>query len=540
VRLEDLDLRELLEFDPKGGPIRFAGQRAIVLDAVALGLLRKELIGTLGIAAARSFLSRFGYVHGWRTAESLKTEIPWDDPADWRRAGGRLHTLQGMVVVVPTPDAAGERPFAEAVWRDSYEAEQHLLHLGRADEPVCWTLTGFAAGYLSFANGREIVAHEEACVGKGDACCRLVARPRLEWGRESTPWDESPLDASLAGVAEAVRSTDAVAAARRRELAPAAAGGDPSGVVARSESMTRVLDLARRVARVDSTVLVTGESGVGKERVAEIVHRESARATGPFVAVNCGAVAETLLESELFGHARGSFTGATDDRIGLFEAAHHGSLFLDEVGEMSLGMQAKLLRALQEKAIRRVGDTRPRPVDARVVAATNRDLARDVEAGRFRKDLYYRLAVVEIRIPPLRERPEDVLPIARSLLTGLAKRLGRRAATLSPRAADLLQRYPWPGNVRELENALERAIALTDGPRVEATDLPEDVRGGGTLRPAAVPGRTLADLEKEAILGALAANGGNQARTAAQLGIGTATLYRKLRAWKRTRRREAP
>ena len=541
MRVEDLDLRELLEFDPKGGPIRFAGQRAVILDAVALGLLRKELVGTLGLAAARTFLSRFGYVHGWRTAESLKAEIPWDDPAEWRRAGGKLHALQGMVVVEPVPDAhgEGERPFSEAIWRDSCEAEQHLLHLGRADEPACWTLTGFAAGYLSFATGREIVAHEESCVAKGDACCRVVARPRVEWGPEAMPWDEAPLDASLAGPAPAPPHAEGAAAVRRRET-PAASEGDPSGIVARSASMTRVLDLARRVARVDSTVLVTGESGVGKERVAEIVHRESARAAGLFVVVNCGVVAEILLESELFGHACGSFTGATDDRIGLFEAAHRGSLFLDEVGEMSLGMQAKLLRALQEKVIRRVGDTRARPVDARVVAATNRDLAREVEAGRFRKDLFYRLAVVEIRIPPLRERPEDVLPIARAILAGLAKRLGRRAATLSPRAADLLQRYPWPGNVRELENALERAVALIDGTRIEATDLPEDVRAGATLRPASVPGRSLADLEKEAILAALAANGGNQARTAAQLGIGTATLYRKLRAWKRTRRRAEP
>jgi two-component system, NtrC family, response regulator HydG len=536
MRLADLDLRELLELDPRGGLIRFAGQRAVILDAVALGLLRKELIESVGIAAARGILSRFGYAHGRRTAESFGRAFPWDDPAEWRRAGGRLHTLQGLVRVEPVPPHDGEQPFAEALLHDSYEAEQHLLHVGRAEEAVCWTITGFAAGYLSFANGREIVAREESCVGKGDPVCRLVGRFKEDWpGRERMPYEQVPLDRSLEHISEALDVAGRSAATEARALARAAEDADGTGSVARSEPMRRVVDLARRVARVDSTVLIQGESGTGKERIAALVHGESSRARGPFVAIDCGAVSETLLESELFGHARGAFTGATQDRAGLFEAASGGTLFLDEVGEMSLAMQAKLLRTVQELEVRRVGESTTRKVDVRVICATNRDLAREVEAGRFRKDLYYRLAVVEIRIPPLRDRAEDVLPLARVLLAGIAKRVGKKIHALSPRAADQLRRHRWPGNVRELENALELAAALCDGGRIEWEDLPEAVRGeGGPAAPGALPlgARTLAQIEREAILAALDAHGGNQGKTAAALGIGTATLYRKLKRWR--------
>jgi two-component system, NtrC family, response regulator HydG len=508
MRVADLDLRELLAVDPKRGQLHFAGQRAVILDAVALGLLRRELIETIGFTAARAILSRFGYAHGWRTAESLGRDFPWDDPSEWRRAGGRLQTLQGLVRVEPVPASEGDHPFAEALLHDSYEAEQHLVHLGRADVPVCWTLTGFAAGYLSRVNGRELVMREETCVGKGDAVCRVVGRFKEEWGgAEAMPYEKAPLDAD----------------------AP-----EPGGLVARSASMRRVVDLARRVAKVESTVLVTGESGTGKERIASLVHAESPRATGPFVPVNCGAIAETLLESELFGHARGAFTGATADRVGLFEAASRGTLFLDEVGEMGLAMQAKLLRALQELEVRRVGESHTRKVDVRVLCATNRELAREVESGRFRKDLYYRLAVVEIRIPPLRERPDDVLPLTHALLAGLSRKLGKPVNGISPQAADGLRRHTWPGNVRELENALEQAATLCEGDRIEWEDLPEAVRGGAVIAPphGAAVGRTLEQLEKDAILAALAANGGNQVKTAAALGIGTATLYRKLKRWR--------
>jgi transcriptional regulator with PAS, ATPase and Fis domain len=307
---------------------------------------------------------------------------------------------------------------------------------------------------------------------------------------------------------------------------------EPLGIVAKSVPMRQLVDLARRVAKVDSTVLITGESGSGKERIARLVHDESTRSAGPFIAINCGAIAETLLESELFGHARGAFTGATQDRPGLFEAAGGGTLLLDEVGEVSPGMQVKLLRVLQEREIRRVGENKNRRVDVRVVAATNRDLAHGVAGGAFRQDLYYRLKVVELHVPPLRDRRDDVLPLARVLLADAALRMKRKVSALAPRAADQLLRYEWPGNVRELENAMERAVALARGTRVELEDLAEEVRAAFP-KPLAIEGlvRPLDEIERDYILAALKLNQGNQTRTAADLQIGSATLYRKLKSY---------
>jgi two-component system, NtrC family, response regulator HydG len=224
-------------------------------------------------------------------------------------------------------------------------------------------------------------------------------------------------------------------------------------------------DQVHRVAQVDSTVMLTGESGVGKEVLARLIHDESARAALSFLAVNCAAVPEALIESELFGHVRGAFTGATQDRVGLFEAANKGTLLLDEVGDLPAAMQVKLLRVLQEREIRRVGENR-----------THRDLAAEVAAGRFRQDLYYRLRVIEICIPPLRDRPDDVLPMARRFLSETAGRLKLPVTGLAPRAADQLVRWSWPGNVRELQNVIERALVLAHGKRVEVEDLPEEIR----------------------------------------------------------------
>jgi two-component system, NtrC family, response regulator HydG len=539
MKASDLDLRELLEVGRDDGIVRFAGQRALILDAVALGLLRKELVEALGATVAQGVLARFGYIHGWRTAESLKDAFPWDSERDWRTAGGRLHTLQGMVVFEPVPPSGDNPPFAESIWRQSYEAEQHLLHLGQAEDPVCWTLTGFATGYLSYCNGKEIVCLEIKCRGKGDAVCHMVGRPREEWGEERLPakmCEKVCLEGALQSVTEALKRTETRLRRRKQELARAgglAEGEDPSGMIVRSEPMRRILDVARRVAKVDSSVLVTGESGVGKERVARVIHDESPRAGRAFVAVNCSAVSESLLESELFGHARGAFTGATTDRAGLFEAASGGTLFLDEVGEIPLPMQAKLLRALQEKEVRRVGENKNRAVDVRVVAATNRDLAEEVAAGRFRKDLYYRLRVVELRVPPLRDRKDDVLPLARLLLADASRRMSRPICSLSPEAANQLLRYDWPGNVRELSNAMERAVALAEHDRVDVDDLPEEVRAAFPTPTVAGGVKTLEEVEREYILSALESNGGNQSRTAEQLQIGTATLYRKLRKWGR-------
>jgi two-component system response regulator HydG len=537
MRASDLHLRDLLDLDSGGGVLRFAGQRTLLFDAVALGLLRKSLIESLGFNGARAMLTRFGFAHGWRTAETLKTTLPWTSLEDWRRAGGRLHTLQGQVNVEVVNRSGPDAPFAEGMWRDSYEAEQHLLHLGRADEPVCWTLCGFASGYLSYANGREIYCLETQCVGKGDAACHAVARDQASWGERLEPhlayFKNTCLAEGLKTITQQLKSAERRLRVRRQGPvdAPDEEGEDPSGIVARSDQMKRVLELARRAAKVDSTVLITGPSGAGKERIARLIHTESSRAAGPFVAINCAAVTESLLESELFGHARGAFTGASGDRVGLFEAASGGTLFLDEVGEVPLTMQPKLLRALQEREIRRVGESHSRKIDVRVVAATNRQLAEVTATGAFRQDLYYRLRVIELKVPALRDRKCDILPLARVFANQLGRQMGRRIDGLSPRAADQLARYDWPGNVRELENAMERAVALSNGPRIDVDDLPEEIRQATSPLLPASGSRRLADVERELILTTLESLQGNRARAAEQLGIGIATLYRKLKQY---------
>lgn len=266
------------------------------------------------------------------------------------------------------------------------------------------------------------------------------------------------LDTTLRHVTNLLKLTERQLAARRRELARVEVEEPKTGIVANSEKMKAVLDQVHRVARVDSTVLLTGESGVGKEVLARLIHDESAQAAHSFLAINCAAVPEALIESELFRHVRGAFTGATQDRVGLFEAANRGTLLLDELGDLPAAMQVKLLRVLQEREIRRVGENRIRHVDVRVLAATHRDLAAEVAAGRFRQDLYYRLRVIEIRIPPLRDRPDDVLPMARRFLAETAGRLKLPVTGFDPRAADQLVRWSWPGNLRELQNVIERGI----------------------------------------------------------------------------------
>ena len=302
-------------------------------------------------------------------------------------------------------------------------------------------------------------------------------------------------------------------------------------LMAHSESMRAVVEVARRVARVDSSVLVTGDSGVGKERVARFVHDQSGRASRAFVAVNCGALTETLLESELFGHARGSFTGADKDRVGLFEAATGGTLFLDEIGEVSPAMQVKLLRVLQEQEVRRVGENQSRSIDVRVLAATNRNLAEEIAAGRFRKDLYYRLRVVELKVPPLQQRHEDILPLARFFLTKLSAKLGRNLLGFTPRAAGQLLRYEWPGNVRELQNAIEYAVAMCQGSQVDADDLPSELQAVSLKPMVSDCIRPLHEIERDYILGVLKAVGDDKPRAASELNIGLATLYRKLKEY---------
>ncbi len=318
---------------------------------------------------------------------------------------------------------------------------------------------------------------------------------------------------------------------RLAQLEREAEGRGYPGIVGESAVMRELFRRMDRAAQGDVTVLIQGESGTGKELVARAIHEHGGRRGGPFVAINCAAIPEGLLESELFGHEKGAFTGAVGKRIGCFEQADGGTLFLDEVGELSQPLQAKLLRVLQYRTFQRVGGTTEVRSDFRLLAATHRDLAADVREGRFREDLFYRLAVFEIPVPPLRARREDVPLLARSFLAVLASRRGGRDVALSRASLDVLLAYPWPGNVRELQNALEQAAFLSTGPEIEPQDLPVRLRPAAALAPEpsriAEGGLTLRDMEKRAIEEALVRHDGNMTRAAKALGMGRATLYRK-------------
>jgi two-component system response regulator AtoC len=318
----------------------------------------------------------------------------------------------------------------------------------------------------------------------------------------------------------------------REELARSGAPSGTTGIIYRSQAMAKVMTLVERVSGSASSVLVTGETGTGKELVARALHEEGCRKGGPFVAVNCSAISSSLMESELFGHVKGAFTGADREKQGLFAAADGGTLFLDEIGELPLELQPKLLRVLQEGEILRVGETRPRKVDVRVLAATARDLREEVEKGRFRDDLFYRLAVVEIQIPPLRERPEDIPLLAENFVRRIAAREGRPLPHIQVDAMEILRGYPWPGNVRELENFMEKTMIFCRGELIDLDSLPWEVRRRNRNETESLSlKQATMRLEGEYIRRALAATGGNRTRAARLLEISLRGLLYKIKEY---------
>ncbi len=337
----------------------------------------------------------------------------------------------------------------------------------------------------------------------------------------------------LAAALERAAEREHLRAATRTLTNFVRAAEEPERPVYESESMRRALAMVAKVAGTDEPVLIAGESGVGKELFAHEIRRLGSRASGPFIAVNCAAISATLLESELFGHEKGSFSGATERRIGFFEMADKGTIFLDEIGDMALDMQAKLLRVLQSGEYWRVGGARALRADVRLVAATNRDLHAACAAGRFREDLLYRINTIVIEVPPLRDRPEDVALLARHF-AAQARRTGGPAG-ITPAALDALRGHLWPGNVRELRNAIRRAAILCEGANIDLADLPpaifRDAPSDARQEAPVDASLTLEEVEKRHILGVLKANGGNKAKAARSLGVAVKTIYNKLESW---------
>ena len=545
---ERLNLASLLDFRPDQGIIRLHEQRVVILSAAAMGLLKKELIDTLGLETTRRLMLRFGYADGYHDAVSLRERSEWATPLEGLRAGAVLHRLEGIVRAEITKvehDATSGRFEEEVFWHDSYAAEQHVHHYGKTDVPVCWSLAGYASGYVSACLGQEIYFRERECLAQGAPKCSAVGKDAESWGDDlealRLDFQSADLGQEVERVREAVHKRlhelerrERHVAKRERELnllrERVARHAASKHFIAGSAAMQEVLELAGRVAPLDTTVLVYGESGTGKEFIVRLIHEQSPRATGPFISINCAALTETLLESELFGHVRGAFTGAVRDKAGLFEVAGNGTLFLDEIGEVAPTVQAKLLRALQEREIRRVGAERNIKVNARVVAATNRDLRAAVDAGTFREDLYFRLGAFVITVPPLRERREDIPSLVHDFLGRAAARVKKDVKTVSAEAMTALMNYSWPGNVRELEHAIERAVIVARGDSVKVRELPPEV--SQKTRPRATDDSLdLQAHERAMIERALERFRGNRRQAADALKISTVTLWRKMKQY---------
>jgi two-component system, NtrC family, response regulator HydG len=549
------DLTESLFFSPGDGRIWLNDQRMLLLHSSAMGHLRRELIDTLGLERARGLLTRAGYVSGARDAMLVRERWPDSDAAAVFMAGTRLHALEGVVKVTPLDfDFDIDRGTYEGtfLWEHSSEDDEHIAAYGLGTEPACWSQIGYATGYVTSLFGQLVVFREVECRSMGASVCRVVGRHAAAWGDVSE--DLRYLQAQ--DLRRLNPKAESAAVALPALPTPAAGTGDRHELVGASSAFNSACHQLARVAPTQATVLFTGESGVGKEAFARRLHRISPRAERPFIAVNCAAIPETLVESELFGVERGAYTGASHSRPGRFERADGGTLFLDEIGTLSLVSQGKLLRALQEGEVERVGGTRTLHVDVRVVAATNVDLQQLVREGRFREDLYFRLNVFPIHLPPLRERRDDIPLLMNHFLRRESARHGRHPTGFTPRAVRAMLHYAFPGNIRELQNLIERGvISAEDTTAIDVAhlfrreQLSEEallaIGAGGTLAPAQDRQRpaltdllqrelgegplSLDDLERRLMLEAVDRTSGNLAAAARQLGLTRAQLAYRLR-----------
>jgi two-component system, NtrC family, response regulator HydG len=471
VRFPDLtDLMARLHFSTSDGRIWLDEQRMLLIHAKALGSLRREMIESLGMDVTRRLFTRMGYQAGTYDAQMARKVRSKTSLKDMFVVGPQMHCLEGIGLSEPVRldfDVEKGKHYGEFLWTHQVEDEEHVRHFPIGTEPSCWMQVGYASGYSSEFMGRQILYREVECQSMGQPACRIVGMPVEVWGNEGLEDLQHLMPAALRsdGMAGSVSAT-------RKPVLAVADTTDTAQPVGISPGFNTVLHMVQRVAPTNATVLFLGESGVGKEVFARMLHRLSSRSHKPFVAVNCAAIPETLIESELFGAERGAYTGATHSRAGRFERADGGTLFLDEIGTLSPGAQGNLLRVLQEGEIERLGDSQTRRVDVRVIAATNVDLREEAAAGRFREDLFFRLNVFPIRVTPVRERREDI-PLLMTHFLGKFNRLhGRRLTGFTQRAVDAVMSYDWPGNIRELENVIERGVILaTENSVIDAPQL---------------------------------------------------------------------
>ena len=546
---QDADLRRLVHFSASDGRIWLAGHRMLLLHVEALGGLRRELMQTIGTEQTRRVLKRTGYASGSRDAALARQVRPTATAYEQFSVGPQLHMLEGAVQVTPQHfelDLETGRHLGIFRWDHSWEVDTHVKHFGPQSDPVCWMLCGYASGYVSAFMGQPVIYKETQCSACGHDHCVIEGRPLKDWPDAEQLQEDYEADSMLVRMEDLHAELESL----RISLNPS---DDLGELIGRSKSFTTAIDLLRKAANTQVTVMLTGETGVGKERFARTLHGMSQRSDKPFVAVNCAALPHELIESELFGAEKGAYTGAGVARQGRFERADGGTLFLDELGDLPLSAQAKLLRVLQNGEVERLGSTAVRKVDVRVVAATNVDLEAAVAAGRFRRDLMYRLNVYPIAIPPLRERVEDIEPLANHLLNQFMAQHNKRVAGITDRALDAMRHYPWPGNVRELENLIERGLIVASaGQMVDVEDLfafPSGTQGitvnaSGELQQSVAPdvdslfdelqrrGLGLEGLEDALIQEAVTRSGGNLSAAARALGLTRPQLSYRLQRMK--------
>jgi len=536
------EMRSRLRFMPDSGQIWLDEQRMIMVHAGAMGELRRELIETLGHDRARGVLTRMGYASGTRDAVFVRRLFPNASDNDVYIMGPQLHNLEGIVNVRPVKcemNVARGICEGEFIWENSYEAEIHRAHYGVDTAPACWMQIGYAAGYTSELFGSFVLYREVECSAKGDRHCRIIGRPVAQWDDAEQDLKYFQPESLADRLLELQTQVELLRAARQDD--------DTAGeLIGESASFKAAFAMIEKVAASQVTVMLLGETGVGKEMFARRIHELSTRANGAFVAVNCAAIPEDLIESELFGVEKGGFTGASRSRPGRFERAHGGTLFLDEVSELSPVAQAKLLRVLQEGEIERIGDTAVRRVDVRVIVATNIDLETAVADGRFRADLFYRLNPYPVFIPPLRERLHDIPLLVQHFVDKYSAQHGKRIARVTSGAMSSLLDYAWPGNIRELKNIIERGVILTSsGEAIDAQNLlPPSSAAAATATPdrdadasridnllesVIHDGLSFDELEARLLALAVERAGGNLSAAARQLSMSRAQLAYRLK-----------
>ena len=534
MKSKDLNIAELIQFSP--GFVGLQGRRLLLHDLSSLGQFRRDLIETVGEQMARRILTRKGLFWGQADAAGMQRLFTWDNKTELIKAGAELVKILGLAyaeIVKLQFDESTSSITMEIVCADSTEVEQYRNEMGKADFSVCWVITGYLSGYLSYCLGKNVYFSEIKCQGAEGEDCIFLGKDIDSWGcnfdNDLPFFMAADFHKKVQQLSKRIQEQQRVLSLQKKQLKAVQKTIGIQGVEVRSKVFRNVLELAERVASFDTTILITGETGTGKEVVARYIHENSPRKKHSFLAVNCSALPESLLENELFGHKAGSFTGAKNDEVGLFEAAQDGTIFLDEIGDVSAATQAKLLRVLQSKEIRPVGDTLSRQIDVRVISATNRNLDDLVREGKFREDLLYRLRVLHIALPPLRERTDDILPLARHFLDQLNRKFKIANLRFSTDTVDVLIRYLWPGNVRELENALEHAAVLCTDGIITPDILPGTVTGRITVSPPLSKILSLDEVEKKHIHSALQVTEGNRTGAAKLLGISESTLYRRLR-----------